>query len=59
MLSYAWLCADYFVLFWGVDFGHGQVVSSLLLNAVLSYVFAPDYVFVPVFRASIVTINRA
>ncbi len=45
VLRYAWLGADYFVLFWGVDFGHGQAVSSLvLLNAVLRYAWlGADY----------------
>ncbi len=47
MLSYAWLGADCFVCcFGGVDFVHGQAVSSLLLlNAMLGYEWlGADYV---------------
>ena len=57
LVSYAWLGADCFVLFW-VDFGHGQVGSSvLLLNAVLS-TYSPLTVFVPLVSASMGTFDR-
>ena len=61
MLSYGFapdLVLTISCCFGGRNFGHAQSVSSLLLlNAVLSYVFAADCVFVPVFLASMGTFD--